>query len=148
MAMSERDREAFLGAPRIAVLNIPRQGRGPLSSPVWYDFDSEQEPGSIWFLTQNTFRKGKLLKRGLRISMTVQTETVPYAYVSIEGPVVSIEPYDFVRDLLPMAVRYRGEAEGRTYVNRAKAAAEENATSGTRIKVRLQPEEWLSLSFG
>lgn len=105
-------------------------------------------PRSVWFLTQTTFRKGKLLNEGLRISTKVQTEIMPYAYVSIEGPVVSVEPYDIERDLLPMAVRYRGKTDGRAYVDRAKAAADENTTRQARIKVRLQPEERLGLNFG
>ena len=147
MAMTKDQREAFLAAPRVAVLNVPREGRGPLSSPVWYDFDPGITEAPVWFLTQTTSIKGKLLKEGLRVSLTVQTETIPYAYVSIEGPVVSIEPYDFDADLLPMAVRYRGEEGGRAYVERAKAAPRERPASETCIKVSMRPEEWLSLDF-
>ena len=32
-------------------------------------------------------------------SVCVQTETPPYQYVSVEGPIVAIEPADVERDL-------------------------------------------------
>lgn len=143
-AMTTAEREAFLREPRVAVLAVPREGRGPLSSPVWYDY----EPGgSLWFLTQTTSQKGRLLVERPRVSLTMQTETSPYAYVSIEGPVISIEPYDFEADLLPMAVRYRGAEAGRAYVDNAKAAPRERPASETCIKVWVQAEQWLTVDY-
>jgi hypothetical protein len=41
---------------------------------------------------------GKLLERAGRFSLCVQTETLPYKYVSVEGPVVAVEAADLERD--------------------------------------------------
>ena len=54
--MSRAAREAFLRDPRPAILSIPRQGKGPLSSPVWFDFDAG---GDFWVLMQSDSRKGQ-----------------------------------------------------------------------------------------
>lgn len=140
LAMSKAEREAFLGAVRVAVLAIPDSGRGPLSAPVWYRYDG----GRLVFLTQSTSRKGRLLGVGTRVSLTVQTETAPYAYVSVEGPVSAIEPYSLEYDLLPMAVRYLGEADGRAYVDGTR----EGWDAATSIKVSVEPRRWLSVDYG
>ena len=68
-----------------------------------------------------------------------QSEEPPYKYVSIEGPVVSIDESSD-DDLLAMAVRYLGEDGGKQY-------AENSNTSGGII-VRVKPERWLSVDYG
>jgi hypothetical protein len=144
-AMSKTEREAFLQAVRVGVLSITQTGRGPLASPVWYDYSPG---GDLWFLTQNTSRKGKAMEIGARITMTVQSESSPYAYVSVEGPVSAIEAYDFDADLGPMAARYKGEAEGKAYIEQAKAAPRARPASETNIKVTMTPENWLTVDYG
>lgn len=143
-AMTIPEREAFLVTARVAVLSLVRPGRGPLSSPVWYDY---QPSGQLWFLTQSTSRKGQLIAPGTRLSLTVQKEDAPYAYVSVEGPVFAVEPYDFEADLLPMATRYLGAPDGRAYVDRARRLADEHPAVATRIKVVVHPEEWLTVDY-
>jgi hypothetical protein len=68
--------------------------------------------------------------------LTVQTETAPYKYVSVEGP-VSIAPAS--GDALTMATRYLGPELGRWYVD--------NAPSDGMVDVRLRPERWRSHDF-
>ena len=49
---------------------------------VWYSY----EPGGeVRIITGRTSRKGKLLECAGRFSLCVQTETLPYKYVSVEG---------------------------------------------------------------
>src|SRR5207245_2783684 len=43
-------------------------------------------------VTGRTTRKVQLLGRARRFSLCAQTETWPYKYVSVEGPIVAIEP--------------------------------------------------------
>ena len=138
--MTTEEREAFLREAHIGVLSIPEPGKGPLTSPVWYDYAPS---GMIWFLTQKTARKGQLLSVGNRISFLVQTTTPPYKYVSIEGPVSHIGPSDRLKDLQPMAQRYLGEQGGKDYA----AALAKRYAQGNAIKIEIRPERWLTVDY-
>ena len=139
-AMSQTEREAFLAVPRIAVLSLNDGARGPLAAPVWYDY---AVGGELWFLTQTTSRKAKLLDVGTRLSLTVQREQAPYAYVSVEGPVTAIAPYELETDLLAMAARYLGPDGGRGYLDNVRATWK----AETSVKISVRPERWLSVDY-
>ena len=139
-SMTTEEREAFLREAHIGVLSIPEPGKGPLTSPVWYDYEPN---GIIWFLTQKTARKGQLLSVGNRISFLVQTTTPPYKHVSIEGPVSHIGPSDRLKDLQPMAQRYLGEQGGKDYA----AALAKRYAQGNAIKIEIRPERWLTVDY-
>lgn len=133
--MTKIEREAFLAAVHVAVIGISESGRGPLTAPIWYWY----EPGGdLWFETQPGSRKGKLLHVGKRVSLCVQDERPPYAYVSVEGPIVEIADDD--RDLheIPMAVRYLGERGGREYIASLPPAQWK--------RYIMRPERWLTLN--
>ena len=56
---------------RVGVVGLNDGDRGPLTVPIWYDY----EPGGeIWFITGAGSRKGLLLKEGTRLSMAAQTD--------------------------------------------------------------------------
>jgi nitroimidazol reductase NimA-like FMN-containing flavoprotein (pyridoxamine 5'-phosphate oxidase superfamily) len=133
--MTETEKQRFLAGLHVGVVAIPEPDRGPLTVPVWYDY---QPGGDLWFITEPASRKGRLLQPGLRISLCAQTEAPPYQYVSVEGPITAIEPA--ADQLLPMAVRYLGEAQGRAYTEGARAS--------TDILVRIRPERWLAVDYG
>lgn len=133
-AMTLEEKQAFLAEPHVGVLSIPRDIMGPLAVPVWYDYTPG---GDLWFITGRRSQKGRLLDVGTRISLCAQTETAPYQYVSVEGPVASMDP---VKDeLLPMAARYLGETQGRAY-----AASSEDDDS---VVVRMALERWLAVDY-
>ncbi len=137
-AMTKTEREAFLADPRVAILALSDKGRGPLALPIWYIY----EPGGeLWFLTAKVSAKGDLLKPGKRISLCVQTETRPYKYVSVEGPITRIGTAGTDEHLLPMAQRYRGQEDGRAYAESLRQELE----AGSRILVHMAPERWLTL---
>ncbi|MGY8961192.1 MAG: pyridoxamine 5'-phosphate oxidase family protein [Alphaproteobacteria bacterium] len=138
--MTTTEREALLKQPRVGVLSIGETARGPLSNPVWYDYTPG---GDVWFMTQKTARKGRLLQLGVRVSLLVQETERPYQYVSVEGPVSEIVAGDLRRDLQPMAQRYLGVQGGVEY---ADALAEKYA-QGNAIKVFIRPERWLSVDY-
>lgn len=140
LAMTLVERESFLAEARVAIVSIPEAGRGPFTVPVWYLY----EPGGevrIW--TGGATRKAKLLRKAERISLCVQQPTPPYKYVSIEGPVVGIEPAQFEQDLRPMAQRYLGPEAGERYV----AGMESRTAERSDILVRIRPERWLSEDY-
>ena len=139
-AMTKQERESFLAALHVGVLSIPESGRGPLTAPIWYTY----EPGGeVWVITESGSRKGRLLAPGVRVSLVAQTETPPYQYVSVEGPVVAVEPSDRERDARPMAHRYLGKEFGDQYV----ASTSGEGSSGESVRVRIRPERWLTVDY-
>tara|TARA_B100001079_G_scaffold32898_1_gene24787 strand:+ start:88 stop:507 length:420 start_codon:yes stop_codon:yes gene_type:complete len=135
-AMTKEEKQDFLAGLHVGVLSLSDDPKGPLTVPIWYDYEPGKE---LWFITGPNSLKGKLLKVGVRLSLMSQSEEPPYKYVSIEGPVVSIDESSD-DDLLAMAVRYLGEDGGKQY-------AENSNTSGGII-VRVKPERWLSVDYG
>jgi len=100
LTMTKEEREAFLADVHVAVISVAEDGHGPLVVPIWYSY----EPGGeVRIITGRTSRKGKLLERAGRFSLCVQTETLPYKYVSVEGPIVAVEAADLERDRRPLA---------------------------------------------
>jgi nitroimidazol reductase NimA-like FMN-containing flavoprotein (pyridoxamine 5'-phosphate oxidase superfamily) len=137
--MSENQREEFLAGVHVGILSLQEPGRGPLAVPVWYDYKSA---GELWFLTDRGSRKERLLSEGTRVSLCAQEEQLPYRYVTIEGPVVSIESADLERDARPMAHRYLGRDGGDRYADTEAAPGIEDA-----ILVKVRPEHWLSADY-
>jgi nitroimidazol reductase NimA-like FMN-containing flavoprotein (pyridoxamine 5'-phosphate oxidase superfamily) len=139
-SMTREEREKFLADLHVGVVSLNDPGRGPLTAPIWYAY----EPGGeLRFITDRTSRKGRLLAEGARVSLCAQTETPPYKYVSVEGPIVAIEPSDLERDTRPMAHRYLGPELGDRYV---EETADERAAGGS-VLVRVRPERWLSVDY-
>src|SRR6266545_2274434 len=113
LTMTKEEREAFLADVHVAVISVAEDGHGPLVVPIWYSY----EPGGeVRIITGRTSRKGELLERAGRFSLCVQAETLPYKYVSVEGPIVAVEAVDLERDGRPLARRYLGTELGDRYI--------------------------------
>ena len=136
--VTQQEKEQFLAGLHVGVLAIPNGTQAPLTVPVWYDYTPG---GDLWFLTGPTSRKGRLLKPGVRVSLCAQTETPPYKYVSIDGPVVHIAPSDKEQHGRPMARRYLGQKLGDQYTD----AGSDTESS---VIVRVRPERWLAVDYG
>ena len=133
MKLTKDERENFLGGVHVAIMAIHDEGRGPLTAPVWYWY---QPGGDVWFETQPDARKGKLLHCGKRISLCVQNENPPYAYVSVEGPIIEVTNSDPELHEIPMAIRYLGEQAGRDYIASLAPAVWK--------RYIMRPERWLT----
>lgn len=133
--MTRPEREAFLADTRVGLLAVDEPGRGPLAVPIWYQY---APGGPVRMVTGTESLKGRLLRAAGRASLCVQTETAPYQYVSVEGPVTLGEP-DFERDIRATAVRYLGEQGAEAYL----AMAESEPT----VLVELRPERWRSVDY-
>ena len=136
LTMSSSERERFLSALHVGIISIPRATKGPLTVPIWYDY---QPGGELWVITDTDSIKGKLLTKASRISLCAQTETAPYQYVSVEGPFTTRPSTQ--EELLAMAVRYLGEEQGKAYAENSAGGGEGS------IVVAIAPETWFSVDY-
>jgi PPOX class probable F420-dependent enzyme len=136
-AMTKSEREAFLAEVHVAVIAVAEEGRGPLAIPVWYAY----EPGGVVrFVTGGSSRKAAALRRAGRMSLCVQTETPPYKYLTVEGP-IEIGTADFERDIRRVAQRYLGDQMAEMYL---AATADQRDDA---ILVTLRPQRWLTVDY-
>jgi len=135
-AMAETEKQEYLADLHVGILSLNDNSRGPLTVPIWYDYEPGEE---LWFITGPNSLKGNLLEVGVRLSLVAQSEEPPYKYVSVEGPVVSIRE-STEDDLLSMAVRYLGETGGKQYT--------ENSNGSGGVLVQVEPERWLAVDYG
>jgi hypothetical protein len=140
LVMTKPEREAFLADVHVGVISISDESRGPLTVPIWYAYDPG---GDLRIITGPESRKGRLLARAGRFSLCVQTETPPYKYVSVEGPIISTEPADVERDLRPLARRYLGDEMGDRYI----AETRNLPTHSDNVLIRMRPERWLTTDY-
>jgi PPOX class probable F420-dependent enzyme len=133
LAMTEDERQAFLADLHVGVLAVERVDGPPLAVPVWYRY---APGGDVEVSTERDSVKGRLLQAAGRASLCVQNEVLPYAYVSVEGPVSFDEAARDVR--IDIATRYMGEEMGRAYVE---------GTSGDDLLIRLTPQRWFSVDY-
>ena len=140
-AMTSAEREAFLRDVHVAIIGITDEGRGPLTVPIWYSYEAT---GELQIITDRDSRKGQLIARHRRFSLCVQTETAPYRYVSVEGPVTAMEPVDVETHLRPLARRYLGVKGGDRYVESTGGQLSRSET----VVIRMRPEHWLTVDYG
>jgi len=138
LAMSRAESEAFLAETHVGILSVAAETRGPLAVPVWYRY---APGGEIRIATGEDSRKARLLRKFGRATLCAQTETAPYIYVTVEGP-VTFAKVDFAQDTREMAIRYLGKEMGEAYL----AASYPNGVT-SEILVLLRPERWASADF-
>ena len=139
--MTRAEAEAFLADLHVGVLSLNEVGRGPLSVPVWYDYEAG---GEVWLVTETESRKGKLIAEGQRVSLCVQNEAPPYQYVSVEWPIRSIATASVEKHMRPLAHRYLGIEDGDRYIEFNQYGSDEMSDS---IVVRMLPERWLTADY-
>jgi Pyridoxamine 5'-phosphate oxidase len=131
--MSVAEREAYLAAPHVGVISIARADGPPLTVPVWYQY----EPGGeVRVQTGPESLKFRLLDSAREFSLLAQDETPPYRYVSVSGPVLSIDPDTAQPDRESMARRYLDGGALDGYLA---------AIEGSRIvTLHMRPQRWYS----
>jgi nitroimidazol reductase NimA-like FMN-containing flavoprotein (pyridoxamine 5'-phosphate oxidase superfamily) len=142
LSMSRAEREEFLAETHVGILSVAEQGgRAPLSVPIWYRY----EPGgAVHFVTGGNSRKAALLRKAARATLVAQNETLPYKYVTVEGPVTFGREFDRAREIDEVAYRYLGRELGETYL---RSAADDYAAADN-VLVSITPERWGSADFG
>jgi PPOX class probable F420-dependent enzyme len=107
---------------------VVRQDGRPHVTPIWFVLDGDE----LVFTTWHESVKAACLQRDPRISLCVDEETPPYAFVMVEGVVeISRDPdqlYEYARRI---AARYMGP-------DRAEEYGERNSVEG-ELLVRIKP---------
>jgi PPOX class probable F420-dependent enzyme len=104
--MTPEARRAFLtSGTRTAILATTRADGAPHAVPVCFVLDGDD----VLFLTNDGTAKGRDLQRDPRVSLVVDDETPPFAFVIIEGTAqLSQSPDDIDRVAPEIALRYDG----------------------------------------
>ncbi|HEY3905460.1 MAG TPA: pyridoxamine 5'-phosphate oxidase family protein [Streptosporangiaceae bacterium] len=138
-SLSVRDRELFLAEPHIAALAVSAgPDRGPLTLPMWYQYEPGGEP---WILTTAGSRKARLIEAAGRFTLMVDRVSPTTRYVSVEGPVARTIPgtEEMLREL---ATRYLPPDQVDDYLDFAKQ------DDGEQIAIYLRPQRWLTADLG
>jgi hypothetical protein len=137
-SLSVRDRELFLAEPHIAAVSVSAgTGRGPLTLPIWYQYEPGGEP---WILTSAASWKARLIQAAGRFSLMVDRVAPTTRYVSVEGPARIVPGTD---DLLEeISARYLTPDKVQGYIDFAKAEL------GEQVAIYLRPEHWLTADLG
>jgi PPOX class probable F420-dependent enzyme len=105
----------------------------PLVAPVWFIVDGD---GLVFNTGQDT-AKGRALARDPRVSLCVDLEEPPYAFVQVQGEAeLSEEPAELLRTATAIAARYMG-------ADHAEEFGKRNAVPGELV-VRVRPVKVLA----
>jgi PPOX class probable F420-dependent enzyme len=120
---------AFLAeGTRTAKLAVVRKDGSPLVTPVWFLVESD---GTLVFMTGKRTVKGRALERDPRVSLCVEDDRPPFAFVRVDGVAeLSEDPEELQFWATRIAARYMGE-------ERAQEFGERNGVTG-EIVVRVR----------
>jgi PPOX class probable F420-dependent enzyme len=110
-SMTPDEVRAFLGAgTRTGKLAWVAPSGQPHVAPIWFVVDESATGLELVFNTAADSAKGKALRREPRVSLVVDDERPPFAYVKVTGRVVIDEdPDDLRRWATRIGGRYMGE---------------------------------------
>jgi PPOX class probable F420-dependent enzyme len=110
----------------------------PHVAPVWFVVDDAADELEIVFNTGGESAKGRALRRDPRVSLVVDEEVPPFAFVKLTGTVsISEDPDEMVRWATRIGGRYMGAA-------RADEFGRRNGVPG-ELLVRLRPTSVIAL---
>jgi PPOX class probable F420-dependent enzyme len=134
-SISDPEISEFLSAgTRTGKLAFTSADGRPLVAPVWFIV----EDGCLVFNTGTDTAKGRAIARDPRITMCVDLEVLPYAFVQVQGEAeVSEDPSELVRTATAIAARYVDD-------ERAEAFGKRNGVPGELV-VRLRPTKVISM---
>jgi PPOX class probable F420-dependent enzyme len=131
----EQIRSFLSTGTRTGKLAVVRKDGRPLVTPVWFVLDEDD----VVFTTYETSGKGRALRRDGRVSMVVDEEQPPYAFVLLDGEVtISEEPDELLRWATVIGARYMGP-------DRAEEYGKRNGVPG-ELLVRLRPSRIVAMA--
>ena len=120
--MTDAETRSFLlDRPRTAMVATVRADGRPHAAPVWFDLDGDDVVFTSWHASVKTAN----LRRDPRVVLAVDDETLPYAYVLIEGTATVVDPTpDILHWATRIATRYLGANIGQIMGARNGVAGE------------------------
>jgi len=107
---------------RTAKLAVVRKDGSPLVTPVWFLLDRD---GTIVFTTGKRTVKGRALERDPRVSICVEDDRSPFAFVRVDGIAdVSEDPAELRLWATRIAERYMGKERAREFGERNSVPGE------------------------
>jgi len=135
MPLTEQEIEEFLGQANVAIVATVGADDQPHAVPTWYEWAD----GEIVFHTGVGTRKYRNICHNNRVSICVDSKTVPYKAVVVYGRAATEVATDDERTRR-LAIRYLGEALGTRYADSLR---------GTRLViVRVRPDRIISWDYG
>jgi PPOX class probable F420-dependent enzyme len=122
-SMTEEEVKQFIttGTRTGKLATVRSDGRSHVA-PIWFDLD---EDGTLVFMTWHTSIKAKNIRRDPRVSICVDEEAPPYAFVIIEGTVIiSEDPAKRSTWARRIGGRYMGADRAEEYGKRNGVAGE------------------------
>ncbi|MEO7908491.1 MAG: PPOX class F420-dependent oxidoreductase [Roseiflexaceae bacterium] len=111
----EQYRAFLLERPRTAKLATVRADGRPHVAPIWFDLDGD----ALVFTTWHTTVKAANLRRDPRVSLCIDDDTPPYAFVLFEGSAtISEDAAELRRWATSIAGRYMGSDQAAAYGSR------------------------------
>jgi uncharacterized protein len=143
--LTEHEREAFLADLHVATLSVASgSDRPPLTIPIWYHY---QPGGNATFFTGSQgrkARKSRLIEKAGVVSLSVQHETPPYKYVTIEGTVIKTDRPPAAAQVLAIVRRYLPEEMAQGFVQAELSVPEEHSEL---VLYTVRPDRWLTFDF-
>lgn len=132
--LTKEEWQAFLrhGTRTGKLATVRRDGRSHVV-PVWFVLDGDD----VVFTTSATSVKARAMRRDPRVSMCVDDENPPFAFVMVEGTATLSDDLD---EMLPYATAIGGRYIG---PDRAEEFGRRNAVSG-ELLVRVTPTRVLA----
>jgi PPOX class probable F420-dependent enzyme len=130
----EQTRDFLSHGTRTGKVATTRADGKPHVAPIWFVLDGDD----IVFMTGANTVKGKSLLRDPRVSLVVDLEEPPYAFVMVEGQVSISED---LHEMLPLSI-----AIAKRYVpaEQAEEFGRRNAVEG-ELLLRLHPEKTIAV---
>ena len=126
-------REFLTRGTRTGKLGYLAASGRPLVTPVWFIVEGD----SLVFNTARETAKGRALARDPRVSLCVDLEEPPYAFVQVQGEAeLSEDPAELLRTATAIAARYMG-------AERAEEFGQRNGVPGELV-VRIRPTKVLA----
>ena len=111
----EEYRAFLLERPRTAKLATVRADGRPHIAPIWFDLDGD----ALIFNTGDTTVKAANMRRDPRVSLCIDDDTPPFAFVIVEGiATLTEEPVELLRWATSIAGRYMGADQAAAYGRR------------------------------
>ena len=120
--------EKLLGGTCLANLATVNRDGSPQVTPVWYGY----RDGKFMIITHDSVLKTRNIRRDPRVSVSIATPDVPYAYLLAQGK-ARVTSDDLETIVTSICVRYWGDERGRAF-------AQQIMESGKGVLIEITPE--------